>query len=248
VVTEEIGGSQVAKLMVLEDQRSYSDALRLALDLTEDLRVVATDVHPSSACRKAIELGVGLIVASDSPAPGWTSLEFAQLLVEESSKVARTPRREPLLPIVLLSSYPTAGLAEAARVFGNVSVVSKSSPITDVVRSLRSALRGQRVFHGVNSDPFGLTKAEIEVLEALVRGGTATSIAEDLHLSVHAIRARIRGVLTKSGSTSQLEAVSKGIASGVVAPPPINLESSLWATQAGEELGWHMHETRAYRS
>ena len=100
-------------------------------------------------------------------------------------------------------------------------MVSKQAPITDVVRGLRSAVRGDRVFLGVNVDPFGLSRAETEVLEALVQGGTATSIAEDLHLSVHAIRARIRGVLVKTNSSSQLEAVSKTIALGVVAPPAL---------------------------
>ena len=213
----------VAKLMVLDGQRSYLDALRLALDITGDLRVVASDVHATTACQRAMELGVSVVVASNSPSPGWTGLGLVNQLLKESTQLTGTPRREPLIPVVILTEYPTAGLAEAARGYGNVSVVSKRSPITDVVRSLRSASRGQRVFLGIHEDPFRLTKAEIEVLEALVQGGTATSIAADLHLSVHAIRARIRGVLTKSNSTSQLEAVSKGISYGVVAPPPIVL-------------------------
>lgn len=213
----------VAKLMVFEGQRSYVDALRLALDITEDLRVVASDVHVTEACRRATELGVDVVVCSNSPSPGYTGLKLVQLLLEESSRLGGTPRREPPIPTVILTEYPTAGLADAARAYSNVSIVSKRSPITDVVRSLRSVVRGQRVFHGVNEDPFGLSKAEIEVLEALVQGGTASSIAADLHLSVHAIRARIRGVLTKSNSTSQLEAVSKGISSGVVAPPSVGL-------------------------
>ena len=215
--------NSAAKLMVLDGQRSYLDALRLALDMTEDLRVVASDVHVTEACRRAVDLGVSVVVASNSPSPGWTGLGLVNQFLKESTQMTGTPRREPIIPIVILTEYPTAGLAEAARVYGNVSVVSKRSPITDVVRSLRSVVRGQRVFLGINEDPFGLTKAEIEVLEALVHGGTATSIAADLHLSVHAIRARIRGVLTKSNSTSQLEAVSKGISNGVVAPPPIVL-------------------------
>lgn len=216
-------GNSTAKLIVLDRQRSYLDALRLALDITEDLCVVASDVHATPACRRAVELGVDAVVTSNSPSPGWTGLDLVNRLLQGSSQMTVMSRRQPIVPIVILTEYPTAGLAEAARSYENVSVVSKRSPITDVVRSLRSAVRGQRVFLGINEDPFGLTKAEIEVLEALVHGGTATSIATDLHLSVHAIRARIRGVLTKSNSTSQLEAVSKGISNGVVAPPPIVL-------------------------
>ena len=48
--------NSAAKLMVLDGQRSYLDALRLALDMTEDLRVVASDVHVTEACRRAMDL------------------------------------------------------------------------------------------------------------------------------------------------------------------------------------------------
>lgn len=48
---------------------------------------------------------------------------------------------------------------------------------------------------------------------------TATEIAEQLCLSVHAIRARIRGLLQKTFSTSQLEAVTKATRAGLVVPP-----------------------------
>lgn len=210
--------SQASRIMLFEHQRSYSDALRLALDITEDLRVVVSDLEPEFAWKRIGELGIDLVVTSNQPLPGWPALEIASSL---RGRPDGSMKKAPSVPVVILTAYPTPCLVDAAKGFPNVSVVSKQRPITDVVRAMRSAVRGDRVFLGVNSDPFGLSRAETEVLESLVQGGTATSIAEDLHLSVHAIRARIRGVLVKTGSTSQLEAVSKAIAFGVVAPPSI---------------------------
>lgn len=204
--------------MLFEHQRSYSDALRLALDITEDLRVVVSDGDPELAPQLVTELGIDLVVTSNLPLPGWPALSIAAKL---RARGDGGRKQSPCVPILILTAYPTPWLVDAAKTYSNVSVVSKQAPITDVVRGLRSAVRGDRVFLGVNVDPFGLSRAETEVLEALVQGGTATSIAEDLHLSVHAIRARIRGVLVKTNSSSQLEAVSKTIALGVVAPPAL---------------------------
>ena len=208
----------VARIMVLEAQRSYVDALRLVLDITEDLHVVSVETEFSSIRERVKDLRLGLVITSNRPDVGLTGLDVVEALRDRGDGVAR---QDPAVPVVVLSSFPTPVLAQTARTFSNVSVVAKERPITDVVRSLRSAFRGQPVFVGIHDDPFHFTSAEVEVLEALVMGHTASSIADELHLSVHAIRARIRGVLTKTSSTSQLEAVSKAIRAGVIAPPPV---------------------------
>ena len=74
----------------------------------------------------------------------------------------------------------------------------------------------------VAADPYSLTPAEMEVLEYLAAGLNASVISNELCLSVHAIRARIRGLLTKTESSSQLEAVAKATRAGLVVPPPFD--------------------------
>jgi len=202
--------------MIFDTQRSYVDALRLALDMTADLQVVAAEQDLEVGVERIPELEPSVIVIGGRPCSKVECTDAVGVL--RASIDVRTRAGNPL-PIAVLTSFPTPGLARVAQEYVGVSVISKQSPITDIVRSLRAVVRGEELYLGIHDDPFGLSRAEIEVLELLAKGCTATVIAEELHLSVHAIRARIRGVLTKTSSGSQLESVSKAIGAGVVAPP-----------------------------
>ena len=125
----------------------------------------------------------------------------------------------PVTPIVILTAFPAPAVARQASGLSSVTVMSKRSTVTEIVSGLRRALLGRPNAMAIVDDPFFLSPAELEVLELLSAGLTATTIAEDLCLSVHAIRARIRGILTKTMSTSQLEAVAKATRAGIVVPP-----------------------------
>ena len=207
-------GRSAANIVMFESQRSYSDALRLALDITEDLRIAWCDQELLTGLKRVEEQDPTLVVTGHRPCLGYTGLDVVSRIRKQELD---GPRNAAPVPIVLLTSYPTPGAAMAMKQYPRVSVVSKQCPVTDIVRILRSVVSGEDHFVGVHTDPFGLSPAEFEVLERLVHGYTAGEIADELHLSVHAIRARIRGVLTKTNSTSQLESVSRTIASGVVA-------------------------------
>ncbi len=209
-------GQETASIVMFESQRSYVDALRLALDITEDLRISWCEQDLEAGLKRVEEQPPEVVVAGHRPCAGYADLDIIDRIREEE---AERRRQSSPVPIVLLTAYPTPGLALAVKKQARVSVVSKECPVTDIVRILRSVVSGDDHFVGVNADPFGLSPAEFEVLERLVQGYTAGAIADELHLSVHAIRARIRGLLTKTKATSQLESVSRSIAAGVVAPP-----------------------------
>ena len=209
--------TSLSTIVVFENQRSYVDALRLALDITEDLRVVAAEGEVDEGLTRIAEVDPTIVVTACQFGSGSNAFDVIENLRSPES-VSRHNRN---VPVVILTSYPTPGIAKAAQHWPMVSVISKHRPITDVVRGMRRAVQGEEVYLGVADDPYGLSPAEFEVLELLVRGHNAAVIADELHLSVHAIRARIRGLLTKTDSASQLESVSKAIGAGVVAPPPL---------------------------
>ena len=215
-ISEDPKARGAATIVVVERQRSYVDALRLALGITEDLRVVASEFDPTDALRRVTESKPSVVISGYQLTTDTNGLDLARSLREHEAS-----QNLEMTPFLLLTAYPTPGIAQAARGLSSVSVMSKNLAITEVVSGLRSVVDGATLYAGVAEDPFGLSKAEYEVLELLATGLNATSIARDLHLSVHAIRARIRGLLTKTDSTSQLEAVVKALGTGVVAPPTL---------------------------
>jgi len=214
-------GGPASRIVLLDEHRSYGEALRLALSLTDDLRIVAAEDQPAHGLRRIQELRPDMIVTSYRLGTSHSGLDIAKEIRGDYAQ----RRLAADLPIVLLTAYPTPGLVAAARAMPSVSVVSKTLPITEIVSGIRVALSGESVFLGVSHDPYALTKAELEVLERLAMGQNATMIAAELHLSVHAIRARIRGLLTKTASTSQLESVAKALSAGIVAPPAVHTDA-----------------------
>ena len=125
-------------------------------------------------------------------------------------------------PIAILTAFAAPAIIMRARELPNVVVLSKRSAITEIVSGLRRAVDGGPPMGVIADDPFSLSPAEMEVLEYLAAGLNASTIASELCLSVHAIRARIRGLLTKTESSSQLEAVAKATRAGLVVPPPFD--------------------------
>lgn len=116
---------------------------------------------------------------------------------------------------------------------GAVGVLSKSSPLEDVVAAVSAAARGDAVVSDARraswlraadhararreSDmaPFRrLTPREEEVLAALLDGEPAVAIAERETVSEATVRSHIRSVLTKLGVGSQLQAVAQARRAG----------------------------------
>jgi len=198
---------------MFETQRSYVDALRLAFDLTADLRIISVERDLDAGLERVEELSPDLVIAAHSPGSYYSGLEVVERLRGDHGSSTSA------LPVAILTSFPTPGIASEAKGHRGVSVLSTARPVTDLVTCLRCVIRGEQMFLGIQKDPFGLTRAEMEALELLTQGFNAQAMADQLHLSVHAIRARIRGVLQKTDSTSQLESVAKAVSSGIVAPP-----------------------------
>ena len=205
----------VSRIVLIDDQRAFTDALTLALSLTGDLRVVAADVDAEQGSLSVDAARPDLVVSDYRLGGSATGIDLAKRIREAE----RTSGHKQAVPIVILTAFPAPTVARQALELSNVSVLSKRSHVTEIVANLRQTVRGVQTDPVVAYDPFFLSPAELEVLEYLAAGQTATAIAENLCLSVHAIRARIRGLLTKTHSTSQLEAVTKAARAGLVVPP-----------------------------
>lgn len=193
----------------MEDQRAFADALGLALSMTPDLVVVGKAPDAESGAELVAATHPDLLVADYRLAGSETGLDLARRLREVDSK----------LPVVILTGYPAPQVVREATALGSVVVLSKNSPIVELVSAFRIILAGGKVASAEIDDPFDLSVAELEVLELLSQGLNATQIAAKLFLSIHAIRARIKSTLRKLDVSSQLEAVAKAASLQLLVPP-----------------------------
>lgn len=212
---------QPTRIVVVDDQRSFAEALKLALGLTDDLRVVGLEQGAEAGLALIDSLRPDLVVTSFRLIGSVTGLDLARRVREMERLDDRA-----FTPIVVLTAFPAPAVIRRAREVPGVVVLSKRSAITEIVSGLRRAVDGGPAVGVVVNDPYSLSPAEMEVLEFLAGGHNAATIATELHLSVHAIRARIRGLLTKTNSSSQLEAVAKATRAGLVVPPAFDMPAS----------------------
>lgn len=208
---------QQTRLALVDDQRSFAEALKLALGLTDDLRVIGLEQSAEGALSLIEASKPDLIVTSFRLTGAVTGIDLAKMVRERERSEGSAP-----VPIVILTAFAAPAVISKAREVQNVAVLSKRSAITEIVSGLRRAVDGGPLMGVAVEDPYSLSPAEMEVLEYLSAGFNASSIAAELCLSVHAIRARIRGLLTKTESSSQLEAVAKATRASLVVPPPFD--------------------------
>ncbi len=65
-----------------------------------------------------------------------------------------------------------------------------------------------------------LTRRETEILELMAGGGSTKAMAAGLNLSSRTVRNHVQNILSKLGAHSRLEAVTRGVAHGLIRLPP----------------------------
>lgn len=203
-------------MALVDDQRAFAEALTLALELSDDLRVVCTAATADAGYEAIVAARPDLVVLDYRLQGHPTGIDLARRI--RASTGRETPGLSTI-PMVMLTGYPAPKVHRDAQEVDASSVLSKDLPISDIVNAFRAAIAGERWISAANADPLGLTPAEVEVLEFLVLGMNAAEIARTLNLSLHAIRARIKSTLRKMDVTSQLEAVARATSLGLVVPP-----------------------------
>lgn len=97
-----------------------------------------------------------------------------------------------------------------------VRVAKRDTVVCDAERyRLIDTWRGWRASADAMASPFAqLTGREASVLRALMDGRSVKGIANDSFVSEATVRTQVRGILTKLGCTSQLEAVAMALRAG----------------------------------
>lgn len=202
----------VSRLLMIEDQVSYGDAFGVALSLTPDLLLVARAADGEAGVELCADLNPDLVVCDYRLSAGETGTMVARQLREAGFGN----------PIVLLTGFAAPQVRREASAIEHIYILSKDESIADLVTDLRAIIDGEPPSPSlpVNAGTAGeLSPGEQEVLEFLNTGMSPTEIADDLHLSIHTIRARIKAMHRKLGVKSQSEAIVVATRRGLLVPP-----------------------------
>jgi DNA-binding NarL/FixJ family response regulator len=220
-------GRRRLKALLVDDHQLLAQSLSLALEMEGVLCEVA-DLHDREALLSDVR--------SDPPDVVVLDLDLGDALGDGADLVG--PLAEAGTRVLVVTASTDDDQLCRALERGAIGVASKSVPFAELLEAVVTAAQGAQVMsaaersgireraHRVRSRradqllPFErLTPKEMGVLRALAAGKSVGCIASEWFVSEATVRSQVRGVLTKLGVSSQLEAVAQAHSSGWLAAP-----------------------------
>lgn len=208
------------RVLIVDDHALFSEALGPLLEQNgmQVLGIAGSGAEALEAVRRKHPE----VVLVDLGLPDMPGLALGQEILEE----------EPETKVLAVTGLDHARVAREVLRAGFHGFLTKDTPFTQFIRSVRAVMEGQ-VINLPRRDsgrvPVGdeeqrdaallagqLTPRELEVLEILVRGGSNPQIARELALSPNTVRTHVQSILTKLQVRSRLEAAAFAVRFGIV--------------------------------
>ncbi|NNE74434.1 MAG: response regulator transcription factor [Acidimicrobiales bacterium] len=192
-------------------ERSYADALCLALRSTTDL------LGAGSATTTAGALQLTESGRLDVLAIGSRLRDDDGLACVESLR-----KRDLSCSVLLVTSLASADLWSRAAKAGCQGIVAKQSALVEVLDAIRAVGRGETIpLIDLREPRIALSNRQRQVLELMGQGCDPATIAERLFISIHTARGHVKTVMRQMGASTQLEAVTNALRLGYLAAPPV---------------------------
>ena len=203
------------RIVIADDHPILREGLRKLLEAEPDLRVIGEAGDGVEAVKAVRRLKPDLLLL-DLAMPRQTGLEALREIGTLASTATRT--------VVLAAAIEKAQVAQAIQL-GARGVVLKESATQLLLRCIRAVMGGQYwVGHEVVSslvealrdllpaadggdrqDHFGITRREMEVINAIVSGYTNKDIAQKFSLSEQTVKHHLTNIFDKLGVSNRLE-------------------------------------------
>lgn len=213
------------RVMVVDDHRSFSESLQMAIDMQSDLACVGIASSVGEAVALAAEQRPD-VVLMDFRLPDNTGTEGTRLIKE----------MYPDARVVILTGHTDPEAMAKAASYGACGFLPKERSLREILHAVRTAGEG-----GMLVEPSALasvlerisdqeapsieepeatvprlTPREFEVLTLMADGRDPRSIASTLGLSIHTSRGYVKSILSKFGVHSQLEALVYALRNGIL--------------------------------
>ncbi len=194
-------GPAVIRVLIAEDQSMVRGALRALLELEDDIRVVAEVGRGDEVVAAALEHAPDVALL-DIEMPGCDGLEAARALAAEV----------PGTRAVVLTTFGRPGFLRRAMEVGAAGFLVKDAPVSELARSIRAVVAGERVIDrdlaaaalAIGATP--LSAREADVLREAADGATVAEISRRLFLSEGTVRNYLSSAIGKTGARTRVEA------------------------------------------
>jgi NarL family two-component system response regulator LiaR len=192
------------KILVADDHALLRVGLNTMLNAQPDMTVVGEAGNGRDAVSRAKELKPDVVIM-DLMMPKLDGAEATRQIVKSL----------PETKVVILTSYGTSVDLVRAISYGAVGAQMKGSPIDAIIKAIRTINSGGKAiaaeilrFLKEDPTPTDLSKRQREVLLGVAGGKTSDQIADELGISVSAVKQHITAACEKLGASSRAEAAA----------------------------------------
>jgi DNA-binding NarL/FixJ family response regulator len=197
--------------LLIDDHPAMIDAISRALD-GAGVRIVGSATSGAKGL-ELLERRPADVAVVDLKLPDTDGIALAQEIARSGSH-ART---------VLYSDHADPRLAGRALAAGVSGLITKGSPVSEVVRAVKAVAAGGTYVDPLLGGPLALQdrrptlrERDVLLLERLSFGFTDQKIGEEIHLSTETVRANIRGVVRALGARNRAHAVAIALKTGLI--------------------------------
>ena len=192
------------KILVADDHALLRVGLNTMLNAQPDMTVVGEAGNGRDAVARAKDLKPDVVV-----------MDLMMPKIDGAEATRQIAEALPEAKVVILTSYGTSADLVRAIANGAVGAQMKGSPIDAIIKAIRTVHSGGKAiaaeikrFLNEDSTPTDLSKRQREVLLGVAGGKTSDQIADDLGISVSAVKQHITAACEKLGASSRAEAAA----------------------------------------
>lgn len=189
------------RLVLADDQGLVRGAMSALLNLEDDLDVVAEVGRGDDAVDAVLQHEADVAVL-DIEMPGLTGIEVTEKLRDQA----------PWCKALLVTTFGRPGYVSRALAAGACGFVVKDSPANELADAVRAIVAGKIVVdpalavESMRAAGSPLTERERDVLREAETGATVKAISDRLHLSVGTTRNYLSSAISKTHTTTRVEA------------------------------------------
>jgi DNA-binding NarL/FixJ family response regulator len=200
----------VIRIMLVDDHPMMRAGLRSALNDESDMKVVAE-----------VADGLDAIEALPKCTPDLVVMDLQMPRMDGIQAIQNIHNMAPLIPIVVLTTYPGDARVNRALASGATSYLLKTSSSREITDTIRAAFLGRR---HVTTEVLGdvhaykgteqLNVRELSVLELASQGLSNREIGDYLHVAEETVKTRMKSILAKLNANDRTHAVRIAIQRG----------------------------------
>lgn len=210
----------IVRVLVVDDHKIVREGIVAMLKTQDDMDVVGEAENGDEAVKKVERLKPN-VVLMDISMPGLNGIRATQAI----------KRDFPEINVVMLTMLDQEGYIYEAIKAGATGYLLKNTSVEDLVGTIRRVNEGHASLYPEaqkqllkeyvtmlkkNSETYGLSKRELEILQKLANGMTNKEIAEELFISTQTVKTHIAHIFNKLGVKDRTEAVANALRRGLV--------------------------------